>query len=1050
MRGVFAEALKRQGEQAERDLARTIGRGINNAGQAGAGLILNPVVTAGLRALSGVTSGVTGVETGTTMPTVGFGRGRIETAGVDGQGASRGVVTGQWQTSNYGEGPQPEQPTNIQPMHRSGTVFGSVPPRGVGVMSPNEAVTQGITAAMRENDPAKREQLIQNVGNYIIQNPHIHKVSANPATGQITHTFSVAGIRSNSPEEVVAQISANIARREPSLAQNVITREELGLSPAPNAPAMPSRAPAAPAPARAPEAPQQLEVISGDSAYGQALGKMALANLMHTRGNTEGRDKAIQEARDIIGSMGLDGAGSVNKPAATQTAVKVNGHELRYQIQGNLTPEQTLAQMATAAAGQHRQYGVPTTPVPAAVVKAVVSGQPTTPAAPAVPNAGAAAVLGGVAGVEEQKLVNDVAASIARAQTAKGNPIALNALASQVPAAAAKGAQTIDGVKLHDLTKVDVMVPNKDGALVPLKKGFYTPEQLTTAIMTAMGAEPEVVTAVNARMGVKPATDPNKRVGDNEPRPDPAHIIRTSAPATTPPAGGTPAPAAAPAKVEEKLPTIELKKGGTEHVAKVQQTLESLGFATDAGGAKDGKVDGIAGKFTTEAVRKAEQVLINAGKLPKGAVADGKIDDDFIKALEEAKKDPKLKAALEEASGKKTAAAPVKAPPATPPAATPPASSTQPAQSSGVFPQSILIDKEYEPTLSSSQLSAISALTLAMATMTESKDSKVAVLKAAEALVDHNVNVDLQKLTYIDARGNKATVDSMIRELDKEVNPPAAAPAAEAAATQAARLPTRSPSAPTPQSQDRDPASLYALGVATQGEAATPEQQREIARIQQENDAAAKPVPLRTNPAVVADGIIPINKFDKLVQLFTQKASGETVPPDDQNRLNALMVELGSKAPAVEAAVKAEMAARAQQAKAAEAPAASADPVQKPRVIGPSSERSTFLAEASKALKFGDGLTDNQIIEKVEARFAGKPGVVRNGELDASELSMVAKKVDELGVLIPDSLKQATRALVQHEGGTKTASGGYEFKPLQTPAAAQQVAQAAQQGAGVQ
>jgi hypothetical protein len=95
---------------------------------------------------------------------------------------------------------------------------------------------------------------------------------------------------------------------------------------------------------------------------------------------------------------------------------------------------------------------------------------------------------------------------------------------------------------------------------------------------------------------------------------------------------------AAPVKDLPKF--VNANGKGNPKVADVQAILENIGFATDTGGAKDNKVDGIAGKMMHAAVMKAEQTLIAAGKLD--GKADGKIDDKFIAALKEAQKDPEL------------------------------------------------------------------------------------------------------------------------------------------------------------------------------------------------------------------------------------------------------------------------------------------------------------------------------------------------------------------------------------------------------------------------
>lgn len=174
-------------------------------------------------------------------------------------------------------------------------------------------------------------------------------------------------------------------------------------------------------------------------------------------------------------------------------------------------------------------------------------------------------------------------------------------------------------------------------ASAPKKVGQVEPE--TTSVTVGM------VTPEGAGQPA-PATGPQK--------------VSYTVPAAASSAVTQPAPAARVDSqpippVVNKAPVSDLKRGGTENVAAVQKNLEILGFATDAGGASDGKVDGIAGKRTQEAVRKVEEILIKAGKLE--GKADGVIDDKFAAALEAAKKDPKLVAQLEEVSGKKTAAA---------------------------------------------------------------------------------------------------------------------------------------------------------------------------------------------------------------------------------------------------------------------------------------------------------------------------------------------------------------------------------------------------------
>lgn len=145
-----------------------------------------------------------------------------------------------------------------------------------------------------------------------------------------------------------------------------------------------------------------------------------------------------------------------------------------------------------------------------------------------------------------------------------------------------------------------------------------------------------------------------------------------------------PTPPAAP-QFEDRPVEIKLTTGkGTEAVAKVQVMLEQIGFSTDKGGAKDGVVDGVAGPRTNDAVKKVEQLLKDAGKLPESHKVDGKIDAEFTKAQEAAMKDPKIREQLEVASGQRTpgqaAPSPVAAVPAAPaPAPVAAAPAAQPA-----------------------------------------------------------------------------------------------------------------------------------------------------------------------------------------------------------------------------------------------------------------------------------------------------------------------------------------------------------------------------------
>jgi len=147
------------------------------------------------------------------------------------------------------------------------------------------------------------------------------------------------------------------------------------------------------------------------------------------------------------------------------------------------------------------------------------------------------------------------------------------------------------GFTLNQATTLSV-----NGRSFQIPRGFYTPEQFAAAVIPHMQS-PNQQTALDTLT---------------------AAFARTSAaaPAAGQAAGtgggaGTPAP----------------RRVRSQAIADVQKEIETLGLATDRGGA-DGVVDGIEGDITLQATARIEELLVRAGKLDASHVVDGRIAGD--------------------------------------------------------------------------------------------------------------------------------------------------------------------------------------------------------------------------------------------------------------------------------------------------------------------------------------------------------------------------------------------------------------------------------------
>jgi hypothetical protein len=247
---------------------------------------------------------------------------------------------------------------------------------------------------------------------------------------------------------------------------------------------------------------------------------------------TPERQTALDRALAIADKLPRDADGKIAEPISRGESLIItsghNGKSLRYQINRSdnfASSEELVASMGRVAEAQMKpaypvgreDFGLD--PLPEKAVGPVQGPGGSLP----VPH-----VKG-----SDQKLVDGIVASIAEVQLAKkSDPAVINAVASQVAAAAEKDAKLYDGVKLHKIGPVTVK--GKGGIDVEIEGGIYTPARITQLVMAAMGAEPEVLAAVNKRMGAAaPAV----------PAPAPT-VLKTDAPASPAPAPGTPAPAA--------------------------------------------------------------------------------------------------------------------------------------------------------------------------------------------------------------------------------------------------------------------------------------------------------------------------------------------------------------------------------------------------------------------------------------------------------------------------------------------------------------------------
>ena len=374
-----AERAQRNAERGAKEHDANIARDLKNLGR---GLQVLPAIPRAFGAtvdgLGNLVGAVTGFE-GTRQAADGvrgargyhaqtaeeIARQRYEAVTSGGYGYPTAQPTRRLRVQGDESGPEFRQPYD-QPYAPAATAHNSRPARE-RVMSPNEAVTQGITAAMQEQDPARRGEIIQNISGYVATNPKTHTSKVNPATGQVEHTFAAAGARANSPEELVATISANIARRDGSLPP--ISREELGLPPKP--------------------VPQQRQLrVDGDELRPVQR---------HTIGTVTPDREPVAPARPRPVVLGHEATAAVAPPLAHH--VHANDGQAHSQADLVVQPQPQVVVEPAAGPVPVALRHVPATPAPASI-ETVSAPQPL--AAPVAASAPAAVAIPAATGEDAQ------------------------------------------------------------------------------------------------------------------------------------------------------------------------------------------------------------------------------------------------------------------------------------------------------------------------------------------------------------------------------------------------------------------------------------------------------------------------------------------------------------------------------------------------------------------------------------------------------------------------------------------------------------------------